>query len=276
MIPRVHISSPKPQRAIELPDDASYLHVDIVGYDNTLCVRSSAFQADISIFGCNNTIIIEPDCISRSRSSICIGDRETPCFGCTIRIGRGCIFTAVDMRLFDRNGEICIGEDCLFSWDIMMWGSDTHALFDAEGQLRRGRRIHIGHHVWVGHGCHIGKNTYIADGCVIGWGSVVSGRFEEPNCVVAGSPARVVRRGVQWNRKRPDDFIAERAADLQQYADWADELPRPVPTRRQTLRALAKIVILRCLASLPGAKQAQRRVNLTRAKAELARILDEN
>lgn len=275
MTPHVHIRSPKPQRLVSLPDEADFLHVEVHGYDNTLCVCAPAFRACIHIFGCNNTIIVDPDCVSYKPSEIWIGDESTPCFGCRIHIGRGGTYTALDLRLFDRDGEIHIGEDCLMSWDVMIWGSDTHALFDAEHQLRRGRRLSIGNHVWVGHGCHIGKNTHIADGCVVGWGSVVSGRFEEPNCVIAGNPARVVRRGVQWNRQRPDDFIPEREADLQQYADWAVEKAPPKPSRGSMCKLLVKVLLLWGVRRIPGLNRARMAERYRRARRALARALEQ-
>lgn len=58
--------------------------------------------------------------------------------------------------------------------------------------------IHIGNHVWVGAYASIMKNVYIADDCIVGWGSVVSGKFDTSNCVLAGNPAKLVRQGITW------------------------------------------------------------------------------
>ena len=45
----------------------------------------------------------------------------------------------------------------------------------------------------------IGKNTKISDDSIIGWGSIVTKKFEEPNVVLAGNPAKIVKRGINWN-----------------------------------------------------------------------------
>ena len=37
------------------------------------------------------------------------------------------------------------------------------------------------------------KGTVLGDNCVVGAGAVVSGKFEN-NCVIAGNPARVIRK----------------------------------------------------------------------------------
>lgn len=56
------------------------------------------------------------------------------------------------------------------------------------------RAITIGKNCFIGCNSIILKGTILADGCVVGAGSVVSGKFEEENCVIAGNPARVIKR----------------------------------------------------------------------------------
>lgn len=219
------ICSPKPQKRLELPKSPQHLKLKVLGYDNDVVIRSAAFQADICICGCNNTILVEDGAVAPDPCRIIIGDEQTPVFGCTLRIGRGSDLNATDIRLFDRGSSIDIGEDCLISWNVMIWASDTHSLLDSEGRVRTGKSLHIGNRVWVGHGVHISKNSYIADGCVVGWGSTVAGRFETPGCVIAGAPARVVKEGVSWDKRRPDEFLPERAEDMVRYADWAEQVP---------------------------------------------------
>ena len=51
----------------------------------------------------------------------------------------------------------------------------------------------IGKNVFVGCNSIILKGTRIGDNCVVGAGSVVSGTFAS-GCVIAGNPARVVRK----------------------------------------------------------------------------------
>lgn len=252
---QTHICSPKPQKLLDLPEAPLDLKVNIRGYGNTVSVKSADFRAAIRIYGCNNTIVVEEGCLSYAPSQIWIGDKNTPCFGCEIRIGRGGCYNKLDLRAFDRGSRIIIGRDCLMSWDVMIWGSDTHAVFDADGKLRRGNEIVIGDHVWVGHGCYIGKNTHIASHCIVGWGSTVTGRFEESHCVLAGSPARIVKRGVRWDMKRPDDYIPERTADMEQYADWAEELPSAAQSQLSTaskVKLAAKVLLWRCLLAMPN------------------------
>ena len=51
----------------------------------------------------------------------------------------------------------------------------------------------IGKNVFIGCNSLILKGTVIGDNCVVGAGSVVSGKFEE-NCIIAGNPAKVIKK----------------------------------------------------------------------------------
>lgn len=81
----------------------------------------------------------------------------------------------------------------------------------------------IGNDVWIGFGTTIVSGVHIGDGAIVAAGSVVV-RDVEPYAIVAGSPARVIRkrfgddvigrlltlRWWDWD----DDLVAERVADL--------------------------------------------------------------
>ena len=51
----------------------------------------------------------------------------------------------------------------------------------------------IGKNCFIGCNSIILKGTVLGDGCVVGAGAVVCGKFED-NCVIAGNPARVIKR----------------------------------------------------------------------------------
>lgn len=55
------------------------------------------------------------------------------------------------------------------------------------------KEIFIGDNCFIGCNTIILKGTVLGDGCVVGAGAVVSGRFEN-NCVIAGNPAKVIRK----------------------------------------------------------------------------------
>lgn len=62
-----------------------------------------------------------------------------------------------------------------------------------ESELIPAKPVMIGKNCFIGCNAIILKGTVLGDGCVVGAGAVVSGKFED-KCVIAGNPARVVRR----------------------------------------------------------------------------------
>lgn len=60
-------------------------------------------------------------------------------------------------------------------------------------ELIPSKEIYIGRNCFIGCNSIILKGTVLGDGCVIGAGAVVSGQFDK-DCVIAGNPARVIKR----------------------------------------------------------------------------------
>jgi len=160
--------------------------------------------------------IFEPEKLAGSKFILCDGDNFT------IKNSQGNIFVVgghesilfidenctLQNTCFFLNDEkgiyIRIGKDCMFSVDISIWSSDTHKICDAKtGKLINAAKkgIDIGNHVWCGTRCTILKETTIKDNTVIGASSVVKGQFDESNIVIAGNPARKIKRGIIWKRE---------------------------------------------------------------------------
>lgn len=127
---------------------------------------------------------------------------------CIVEIGDETVFCGARIYLQDDNSSVKIGRDCMFSWGIDVWCTDVHTITGLEGNaLNYGKSIEIGNHVWVGKDVKIGKNTKISDNSIVGWASIVTKKFEESNVILAGNPAKIVKRDINW------DF-----RDLQNYA----------------------------------------------------------
>ncbi len=120
--------------------------------------------------------------------------------GLVVEIGDRC--DAKGVRLIAREADVRIGADCLLAQGIEIRSSDIHTLRDrATGAwLNPPAPVSIGRHVWVAGGAFIGKGVTVPDGCVVGAHAVLTRPFTEPDCVLAGQPARVVRQGVVWER----------------------------------------------------------------------------
>lgn len=68
--------------------------------------------------------------------------------------------------------------------------SDIHG---GDSDLTPAKDIVIGKNCFIGCNTILLKGTILGDGCVVGAGAVVSGQFED-NCVIAGNPAKVIRK----------------------------------------------------------------------------------
>ena len=161
----------------------------------------------ISIWGKNNHIWIDPS-IETFHGNITIGDNNTTVDNCTLKIGEKCISNGINIVLYEPGSSVIIGKNCLFSFNIDIWASDSHSIFDKDTKklLNWGKSIVIGDHVWVGMKSCILKNSHIANDCIVGAHSVVAGQFTESNCAIAGNPAKIVKRGISWDGLRPCEY----------------------------------------------------------------------
>ena len=121
-----------------------------------------------------------------------------------VRIGDRCYLGA--SHLVCHTG-ITIGDDVIMSWGVTVVDHDSHSLLWEERQndvsewMRGVKRwdtvaispVTIHAKVWIGFGASILKGVTIGEGAVVGAESVVT-QDVPPYTVVAGNPARVLRR----------------------------------------------------------------------------------
>lgn len=82
-------------------------------------------------------------------------------------------------------------------------GSDFHPIIDIETNKViniPSQRLYIGNHVWLAERSRILKNAYISDGCIVGAEAVIAKKFEEPNCIIAGNPAKIIKKNITRDR----------------------------------------------------------------------------
>ena len=180
----------------------------VIGKNNIIPFIPQGVQ--IEIYGENNKIEIAPS-VKKWIGIIACGDIETPVYNCHIKIGKNSDANGVNIIVMEDNTTVTIGDNCIFSWGIWLFTSDTHTIYDVKTKKLQnwGKEIVISDNVWLAMDCTVLKNSFIAKNCVVGASAVVSGKFTEENCVIAGNPAKVVKRGVAWDRRRPKEYIKE-------------------------------------------------------------------
>lgn len=90
-----------------------------------------------------------------------------------------------------------IGKNVLIAWDTTLMDSDMHSIINLENNqlIPKSKKVFIDDNVWIGTRSIILKGTHIPTGSIIGAGSVVAGKFNEKNSVIAGNPAKVIKSG---------------------------------------------------------------------------------
>lgn len=191
----------------------------VVDGENKLLPKNKIIKGlQIDINGNNNTIVIELPVVMYS-TSISINSNN-----CSIKINRLSEFHNVFMRLhfgygqnfhcgehtvfydtkimMDGNSNIRIGKECLFAGETSLWAADGHSVIDKNTNKVLNATYHpliIGDHSWIGFRCIITKNGNLPSNCIVAAGSVVSKTFTESYSIIAGNPARIVKKNINWS-----------------------------------------------------------------------------
>ena len=115
-----------------------------------------------------------------------------------LEIGAGCGLARARFLLHEPS-SIRLGAGCLVSSDVDFMTSDMHAIWDRRSgkRINHARNIAIADRVWIGAGATILKGVRIGEGSIVGAQAVVAKRFGA-HVAIAGNPARVVRRNINW------------------------------------------------------------------------------
>lgn len=120
----------------------------------------------------------------------------------SLQIGKNFSCEGVTIFVNEPNLSINIGDNCMFSHSIYLRPCDAHTIFDKNSNIiNRGKDIIIGNKVWIGQGVTLLKNTKVSDNSVVGLGSIVTKKFNESSVIIAGNPAKILKREITWSRE---------------------------------------------------------------------------
>lgn len=95
--------------------------------------------------------------------------------------------------------EIRIGANVQFAWNSLVMDSDAHTIIDTQGNaLPNCIPVRIGDHVWIASNVTILKGTEIGDNCVVAANSLCNKTYQQPNRIIAGSPAKEIKEIGSW------------------------------------------------------------------------------
>lgn len=152
------------------------LHIETLG-DNNICkIGKNPNINDLKIY-------------LETNSEVTIGDNFS-------------VVQAIITHTGDNGYKVIIGNDCMFSYNLVLRTTDRHTIYDIHTKelLNKSENIIIGNHVWIAARALILKGVIIPNDCIIGAGSIVTRKFSTPNCIIAGNPAKIVKQNINWNK----------------------------------------------------------------------------
>lgn len=171
----------------------------IKGSGNEVVMQSGGGMSHCNIYieGNNNKIFIGPEC-SIVQGILYMEDDEN-----CISIGKNTKICGRTLLACIETTSIEIESECLLSSDIDFRTGDSHSILDINGnRINHSKSIHIGKHVWIGNGVKILKGVKIPQDCIIGTGALVTKTIEESAVIIAGNPAGIVKRNIDWETER--------------------------------------------------------------------------
>jgi acetyltransferase-like isoleucine patch superfamily enzyme len=175
--------------------------VDVVGNGNhvTIAEYCSFNNVTFLIRGDNNRIHISEGVRFKYGGSLHIEDQN-----CLIQIGGYSTFEQAHIAVTEPGSQVLIGEDCMFAYDIDLRTGDSHSIIDTNTneRINYAKNISIEDHVWVGPHCSILKGVTIGKDSVVATRSVLTKSFLQEGVIIGGSPARILKENITWDRRR--------------------------------------------------------------------------
>lgn len=189
------------------------VHIEIDGDNNNIYFKSLFVNGSVVIkcFGNNGAIKTEKININEGLHII-NGANFNNIFShnATIKIGKNLSAEYLTLWNHHSNGKIIIGDNCMFAHGVLLQNSDTHPIYNLETKEiinKPKSAVMIGNHVWLTLSTVILKGCHIPDDCIVGRNSIVTKSFDEPHCVIAGNPARIVKRNITWGHEDSNFFV---------------------------------------------------------------------
>lgn len=175
--------------------------IDIVGNGNEISISDGCvfIGVKIHIRGDNHKIIVDSGCRFNGGGMLWIEDRNGH-----LNIGKNSTFENVSIAITEPFSRVDIGEDCMFAYDIDIRTGDSHSILDLSTaeRVNFAANVFIDDHVWIAAHCILLKGVRLGEGSVVAAGACVTKAYEEPNIILAGNPAKIVKRNISWSRER--------------------------------------------------------------------------
>ena len=192
-----------------------HVELHIKGKGNLIEIKEPLLDGSakivICLYGNNNKIVIEEGFHLSGMLEMQIG-QDHPNFGevnnSSFKIGSNTSVESLRYMTYNSNVYCDIGKDCMFAYNIEIFNTDGHPIFDVNTKevVNHVKGITIGEHCWIGRGAVILKNSVVPPDSIIGMNAVYSGNpiknYGEniSHCAFAGNPAKLVKQNITWDQ----------------------------------------------------------------------------
>lgn len=178
------------------------LDITIRGHNNVIKIEYPIIfeNSKIQLDGQNNIITFKSSTIGyRNLEILCLANGKNK----KISFGENCSCEGLSIFCHDTNSSLEIGNNVMIARDCCIQVSDSHSILDKHThQLidTHEHHISIGDNVWIAQGSMLLKNAKIAANSIVGTSSVVTKPFTQENIVIAGNPAKIIKKDIVWLR----------------------------------------------------------------------------
>lgn len=168
--------------------------IKIIGSNNNIQIlkKTNIKRLRIDITGYNCSIFIGNDSKIRNLHIILQGNNQE------IRIGKENDILGANLISCGNNNKILIGDNCLIAAGAEIRNCDGHTILQENKIINEPKKVIIENKVWVGSNVTILKGSHIKENSIIGIKSLVTSGVFESNSIIAGIPAKTIKKNIQW------------------------------------------------------------------------------
>ncbi len=188
------------------------LSMCIIGNNNVIKIYYSNFDnSRIEIARDNNYFTIKKQSIQPIKDAFfAVADGGTINIGEDCELGNGNLHIVVNGDYKEKH-KLEIGQNVRLAKDTIIRTSDGHILIDTNTKLPLSspQDVIIEDNVWIMSRCTILKGTHISKGSAIAANSLVNKKFLQPNILLAGSPAKIIKENILWDSRSYNEYMQE-------------------------------------------------------------------
>lgn len=173
--------------------------INIKGQNNFINIKKAKLKRlKIAIYGNNNLLEIDKNCSLRNLDIIIQGN------DLKLIIKENTYIAGAHVVCAGKGSSIIIEKDCFIGSNIEIRNNDGHTIFENGKVINESRDILIQENVWICENVKVLKGANIGSNSVVALNALVSCGGYDNNVILAGVPAKIIKRDITWSREMPN------------------------------------------------------------------------